>query len=179
LSFLHPLGDEIGRAYVVFGKADTGAVALSEVAAGKGGFLLTGEARYDLTGASVSGGVDMNGDGLDDVMVGAPGSDIDGHSSGRTYVVYGRADTEAVDLADVAAGRGGFVLDGVRSSDYSAGSVSGAADVNGDGVPDVVIGARGPDTQSADSEIDPRPGRAYVFFGGDFSCPVEETGTGT
>ena len=61
----------------------------------------------------MSGAGDVNGDGLDDLLVGAPGADPNGEGSGQSYVVFGRADAAAVELADVAAGQGGgFALNG-------------------------------------------------------------------
>jgi hypothetical protein len=132
------------RAYVVFGKADTDAVALADVATGTGGFALDSEAAYDYAGLSVSGVGDMNGDGLDDVVVGAPGANLDGvFDSGRAYVVLGKADTDPVALADVAFGSGGFAMDGEVDEDLAGASVAGVGDVNGDGIPDVVVGAGG------------------------------------
>ncbi len=57
-------------------------------------------------------------------------------------MVFGKADTVPVELADVAAGTGGFVINGIDPSDYSGVSVSGAGDVNGDDLADLIVGAR-------------------------------------
>ena len=48
----------------------------------------------------------------------------------------------AIDLVNVAAGIGGFVIHGADANDRSGNSVSSAGDVNGDGFDDLVIGAR-------------------------------------
>ena len=87
-----------------------------------------------------------NGDGRGDVILGASGGDPAGHAiAGESYVVFGKADTAPVDLAAVAAGTGGFVIEGIDIADRSGTSVAGVGDTNGDGVPDVLIGAPGGD----------------------------------
>ena len=47
-----------------------------------------------------------------------------------------------IELSDIAAGTGGFVIDGIDPDDHSGHSVSGAGDVNGDGLADLIVGAR-------------------------------------
>ena len=153
--------DRAGESYVVFGKADGTAVNLSDVAAGSGGFVIIGIDAQDQSGYSVSGAGDVNGDGLADLIVGAPGADPGGNSfAGESYVVFGKADGTAVELTDVAAGSGGFVINGIDSDDLSGQSVSGAGDVNGDGLADVIVGASGvaPGGNNA-------AGESYVVFG--------------
>ncbi|WP_408597862.1 VCBS domain-containing protein [Limnohabitans sp.] len=150
-----------GQSYVVFGKANTGAIDLSAVAAGNGGFVIKGQCAGDNSGASVSAAGDVNGDGLADVIVGAWLSDpVTGVDAGRSYVVYGKTNTSAIDLSAVAAGTGGFVVNGQCAGDNSGQSVSAAGDVNGDGLADVLVGAASSDPASgADA------GRSYVIFG--------------
>jgi hypothetical protein len=153
---------------VVFGKANTDKMLLADVAQGIGGFALDGEADWGFLGHSVSGAGDINGDGLSDILVGAWGAREQGENpydmSGRTYVVFGKKDSEKVLLEDVANGIGGFVLVGEAAGDRSGFSLSGAGDVNGDGVPDIIVGAWGANPSGDES------GRTYVVFGGDFSC---------
>jgi hypothetical protein len=81
--------------------------------------------------------------------------------------VFGKADTTPVSLADVAAGTGGFVLDGETAGDFSGSSVSAAGDVDGDGFADLIVGA-----YRADPNGLSEAGRSYVVFGGNFTGAV-------
>ncbi|EDN72491.1 conserved hypothetical protein [Beggiatoa sp. SS] len=128
---------------MVFGKPDTTALNLSEVAMGRGGFVIKGIDAFDRSGLSVSGAGDVNGDGLFDLIIGAKDADATGDASGESYVVFGKPDTKAVNLNDVVNGLGGFVINGVDAYDWSGISVDSAGDVNGDGLDDPIIGAFG------------------------------------
>jgi len=142
-------------------------VELSDVAAGNGGFGINGIDPEDHSGESVSGAGDVNDDGLADVIVGAYFADPGGNSvAGESYLVFGKADGTPVNLSDVAAGNGGFVINGISPGDFSGQSVSGAGDVNGDGVPDLLVGAHG-----ADPGGNSGAGESYVVFGPSSSCP--------
>ena len=166
-------GGNAGRSYVVFGKANTKAINLSAVVAGTGGFAITGEAGGDQSGFSVSAAGDMNGDGLADLLVGAPNNDVGGGNAGRSYVIFGKANTSAVHLSAVAAGSGGFAITGEIVGDQSGFSVSAAGDVNGDGLSDLLVGAPYSDVGGAGA------GRSYVVFGGTQWLTRSVQGTGT
>ena len=56
---------------------------------GDNGFKISGESEYDYSGISVSGAGDINGDGIDDLIVGASYADANGSNSGASYVVFG------------------------------------------------------------------------------------------
>ncbi|MBD1930326.1 MULTISPECIES: beta strand repeat-containing protein [Cyanophyceae] len=158
----YPNGSGSGKSYVVFGKADGTAIELNDVAVGTGGFAINGEAQGNGSGISVSSAGDLNGDGKDDLIVGAAGADPNGNYSGKSYVVFGKADGTAVELSNMAAGIGGFALNGEAENDQSGRSVSGAGDVNNDGFDDLIVGAAGADPNGSSS------GKSYVVFGGDF-----------
>ncbi len=136
-----PNGDRSGASFVVFGKADGAAVELSDIEAGIGGFVINGVSAYDSSGFSVSAAGDVNGDGFDDLIVGARFDDPNGDRSGASFVVFGKADGTVVELSAIEAGIGGFVINGVSAFDYSGHSVSMAGDVNGDGLDDLIVGA--------------------------------------
>ncbi|NJN89474.1 MAG: hypothetical protein HC878_03250 [Leptolyngbyaceae cyanobacterium SL_5_14] len=158
-----------GKSYVVFGKTSGTAVNLSDIANGIGGFVINGEAANDNAGRSVSGGRDIDGDGLSDLIIGARYADPSGRSNaGKTYVVFGKASTTAVNLSQVATGVGGFVVNGEAASDESGFSVSDAGDINSDGINDLIIGAR-----FADPSGRSNAGKTYVVFGKGSAAPVE------
>ena len=148
-----------GESYVIFGK--TGSAAVSLAALGAGGFRITGADSGDQSGKSVAGAGDVNGDGFADLIVGAYNADLTAPArvnAGRSYVVFGKTNTTAVSLGSLGAG--GFSIDGIDANDSAGTSVSGAGDVNGDGLADLVIGASGADPNGADEA-----GESYVVFG--------------
>ena len=103
------------------------------------------------------------------MIVGAYAADPDDTSeAGESYVVFGKADSASIDLG--ALGSGGFRIDGIDANDYSGRSVSGAGDVNGDGLDDLIIGADGAD-RNGDSHV----GESYVVFGKVDSASVTST----
>jgi hypothetical protein len=156
-------GTDAGAAYVVFGQeGGLGTVNLDDVAAGTGGFQITGENAGDFIGASVGSlaAGDINGDGIDDVIIGAAFENTGGTYAGATYVVFGekKGAFSTVNLDDVAAGTGGFKIIGENVDDRSGVSVA-AGDINKDNVDDLIIGAPRNDAGGANS------GAAYVVFG--------------
>jgi hypothetical protein len=60
---------DAGSSYVIFGKINSVAINLSAI--GTGGFVINGEHTNDWSGTSVSNAGDVNGDGLDDLIVGS------------------------------------------------------------------------------------------------------------
>ncbi|MBC7987479.1 MAG: FG-GAP repeat protein, partial [Sphingomonadaceae bacterium] len=159
-----PNGDSYaGESYVVFGSG-AGFAATVDLTAldGSNGFRLNGIDAYDRSGFSVASAGDVNGDGFDDVIIGAQYADPGGDGeAGESYVVFGSGAGFAASL-DLAAldGDNGFRLDGIDPADVSGTSVASAGDVNGDGFDDVIVGAH-----FADPNGDSRAGESYVVFG--------------
>ncbi len=134
-------GPEVGR---------SGLLALSSLN-GTNGFKIDGEFPGDQCGYSVSAAGDINGDGHDDVLVGAPGY---ASNTGRVYVVFGGpgvGNSGTLALTGLN-GANGFKLDGEVQRE-AFGSLIAAGDVNNDGYFDLLIGV-----QSSD--------RCYLVLGG-------------
>jgi hypothetical protein len=121
--------------------------------AGLDGFRFDGLTLNDGLGFSVASAGDVNGDGFDDVIIGAYQADRSASNAGASYVVFGHAGGFAsnIDLSALS-GTNGFRLDGAAASDFSGFSVSAAGDVNGDGFGDLLVGAVRADQVTATSD---------------------------
>ena len=133
---------------MVFGKSDGGPIDVNNL--GSNGFAFKGLAE-EFAGYSVGSAGDINGDGLADLIVGTG-------SGNKSYVIFGKAGTTDVQAIDLAAGIGGFVIDGLSNpADKSRYAVSAAGDVNGDGFADLIMGGR---------SVGDFAGKSFVIFGG-------------
>ena len=104
-------------------------------------FTFDGDSANDFFGDSVSGAGDVNGDGRADLIVGAFGDNNNGSDSGIARVLSG------IDGSTL------FTFNGDSANDQFGLSVSGAGDVNGDGTPDLIVGALGDDNNGDESGI--------------------------
>lgn len=114
---------------------------------------LWGAEVYDHAGAALAGGVDVDGDGLHDLLIGAPRADGAGEDRGAAYLVHGPPPSSAsLDAADA-------VLWGTADEEQAGFSVALLPDVNGDGLGDLLVGA-----PQADPRTNAR-GAAYLVLG--------------
>jgi hypothetical protein len=169
-----------GKTYVVFGRSTANAtIDLGQVAAGVGGFAIVSSADDEQSGHSVSSAGDINGDGLADIILGAPfKAEGGGANTGHSFVVYGKSSTTQVNLTDIGNNIGGFAIIGQGAQDLSGYSVGAAGDLNGDGLADLIVGAHGYD--AAHSGV--QTGRSYIIFGsktGAFAAGTAVDNTGT
>ncbi len=126
---------------------------------GTNGFKLIGEVRGDYTGHEVSGVGDVNGDGIDDVIVGSEYAGFNGTYSGAAYVIFG-SDQGFPPLFDLT------------SLDSTTG-VKILGDVNGDGINDIFVGASGADGPPGFENA----GASYIIFGTDQGFATPSIGT--
>ena len=150
-----------GRSYVVFGGSGVGSSGIVNLSGlnGNNGLKLDGENNQDQSGCSVSAAGDINGDGHDDLIIGAE-TYTGGSYNGRSYVVFGGPMINNTGLFNLSNlnGINGFKLMGETTVSASGFSVGMAGDINGDEHNDLIIGAwRHVGISSK--------GRSYVVFG--------------
>jgi hypothetical protein len=125
---------------------------------------MTGQAANSYFGYSVSTAGDVNADGYADVVVGSP---YYNSYQGRAYLFHGGpAMVSTNPTADL-------VLSEAATGNQFAWSVASAGDVDGDGYPDAIVGARGYNSYQ---------GRAYIYRGGptmDATADLTLSGQGT
>jgi hypothetical protein len=153
--------DRTGCVYVVSGSATryTGSYELGSYSATSSNYVakLVGDADSDEAGTSVAGVGDVNADGYDDLVVGAPYADATATNSGAAYLLYGPL-TGLSELADVGVTVDGAVIEGSYSYGYLGAVVSGIGDFDTDGDSDFVITE--PKTYSGSGT-----GYAYFIYG--------------
>jgi len=116
-----------------------------------------GDDAYDESGDSLAAG-DINGDGTDDLIIGADeGDPAGGTDAGETYVIYGGPSLPSV--IDLDSTPADLTVYGDDSGDFSGYAVA-AGDINGDTTNDLIIGALGPNPHGNDYA-----GGTYVIYG--------------
>ena len=140
-----------GKVYLVFGRP----TVPGDFHLGSADAIFSG-GPGELAGWSVASAGDMNGDGYDDILIGAP-SGLSG--TGKAYLVLGRDGLGGV----IPLGEADAIYVARSAGDFAGFSVAGAGDVNGDGYDDLLIGA--PERSSGDGE-------AYLILGNNGPFPT-------
>jgi hypothetical protein len=152
-----------GIVYIIYGKPTSEAVTDIDLAyeLDDAGVKIGGAADGDKSGTSISGAGDVNGDGIRDLVIGCAGSSPDGREgAGAAYVIYCTGDMADMDLAEFASGQDGMKVLGAAAAHMLGATVSNAADLNGDGLADLVLGAPG-----AHTELGHDVGCVHVIYG--------------
>jgi hypothetical protein len=153
-----------GEAYVIFGRSDLGGSV--DIAEGQQDVTILAAEGFSLMGDSMDTG-DVNGDGIDDIVLGAPfagrvpGTPHGGPRTqlGEVYVIFGSADLGGI--ISIPEGQQDFTISGPEQ--YSEfGDAVAVGDVNGDGIDDIIAVAEAGDPPDGTRD---NAGEAYVVFG--------------
>lgn len=146
-------GEDAGSVYIIYGASDlTRTIHLAD-ATTPGIVTILGKNAGDLTGGDTSF-ADINGDGFDDVLMGARHNSDNGTNSGAVYLIYGSSFlSSTINLLDTITILGQFKGE---AGDEMGSSVANAGDLNGDGFDDILIGAWGHEG---------RKGAVYLVYG--------------
>ena len=151
-------GNNAGGVTVMLG-GDHGAAGLDLTALPPGnGFFVGGTIADSFTGRSVAAAGDMNGDGIDDFLIGAPGAN---GGAGMVYVIYGRTTGFGSLSLDALAPGDGFTISS-GGWDSIEDTFSALGDFDGDGYDDVAVA-----TQSD----------TYVVYGGPANGDIDLDGS--
>jgi len=148
-------GRNTGQVYLVFGKP-SGWSMETDLSSSNASFL--GEVAGDGAGGRVAGCGDVNGDGFDDILIGALENQEGGHRSGQTYLVLGKRNGWSMDVP-LSMAQASFI--GEKAGDVSGYSLAGAGDVNRDGFDDLLVGA------IENRDVINRGGQVYLILGKD------------
>ena len=149
-------GASSGSAYLVLGGATVSSTTLSAAAA-----EFWGEGVSDVAGEAVAGGGDVDGDGFDDILVGAGQNDSGGADAGAAYLILGAASAASMSLGSVDA-----QYTGANAGDRVGDDVSLSGDADADGYDDILVGAHNVDASGTDS------GAVYLVLGGPFPATM-------
>lgn len=155
-------GERVGEAYIVYGGA-TLPEQIDLATAATGVTRIYGHQSDDETGVSVERLGDVNGDEIDDLLIGARYADGAGDAAfraGESYIIYGSATIpDVIRLGSDAD----VTIYGTDAYDFSGWRADPGGDVNADGYNDILIGALGADSVN-NARIN--AGEVYLIFGG-------------
>ncbi len=176
-----------GAVYIVLGRQGQRLPLVRDLGAEKPDVLIYGADSGDQLGSSLAAG-DVNGDGVADVIIGAPfagGPNNSRPNVGEVYVLFGGPSIAATAVRDLRAlstavdvtiiGWGGPAGKNVQDN---AGTAVAVGDVNGDGIADLIIGApgvKGPDGGRTGPLA--HAGAIYILYGSRSWTPTKDIGS--
>jgi hypothetical protein len=135
---------EAGAVWVIFGRPKGSTFAdidLASLPTGLGIKIIGADASNWLYTTAIVG--DMNGDGFDDIVLGAQLNSGNGYQAGRAYVLLGKSSWSSFDINDLVYTVNGapnaFVVSGGDSNSQLGQYVGTAGDFNGDGYSDALV----------------------------------------
>lgn len=149
-------GSNRGAVWIVFLNAD-GSVHYQQKISDLSGGLAPGLKDNDQFGEAVASAGDLNGDGIPDLVVGSSGCDDGGTDRGAVYILFMNRDGTVQSQQKVSATTGNFTGP-LHDSDHFGRAVTGIGDLDGDSIPDIVVGASGDDTGGSNR------GAVWVLF---------------
>ena len=153
-----------GETYVIFGSSSPPSTV--DLSTDQADLTVYGEIYYDLSGWAVASG-DVNGDGYDDIIIGAHDASPGGRdAAGETYVIFGGSFPSPPYTIDLYSQSADITVYGDDAGDVS-GSAAASGDVNDDGYHDIIIGAHNAEPSSGRDS----GGETYVIFGSSFPLP--------
>lgn len=132
-----------GAVWVCFLNADGSVASQTRIGANAGGFTAF-PAPTDRFGFALGAIGDLDGDGIDEVAVGAPSDDDGGIDHGAVWILFMNANGTVASHAKISELFGGFVA-AQAESEFFGEALTGPGDIDGDGKPDLVVGAPGND----------------------------------
>lgn len=154
---IEDVNDLGGAVYVLFMNSNGTVKGQVEISDGTGGLAAATLESGDSFGSAVSHVGDLDGDGIADLVVGAAGDEGIDNKEGALHVLLMNADGTVREQIKITDGDGGLLADTLEADDLFGSSITFLGDVDGDGRPDIAVGA------SQDEAVDASEGAIYIL----------------